>query len=1316
MTDEVQRYLQGKRPALAPAGREWIREALEELLRLTEDAVAPAVTQVETQYEAGIKRAQTKYEQALEEIEAEYRARRREYEEQHKQRMDTFAAAYQQDIEEQDSRYGFNRDKVSSEAEGLLHKAKQQVEYELLTADTIKDGAERKYRQQRLETQEGIEKTKRYLEELRGQAAALMVQYRQTLPTADTETVEPAEAIADAKETFRQKLQEGRDILARLSGLKTAGLFAGARPAIMTILICVGTAGFAWALGQIKGMTPGSLLALSGATLAATLMALSAAAIVLWKKALRQTRQLYQDFNRAMAAVERSLELRRQKAVEEVEQNKHDTLMKAAAEEAKAKQVYQEHCQDIQKQRDTLLAGLETEYRRQRDETVVNGDRQRRQWEQEQTERLREWQKRYDAKRHEIQENWDRENGEARRIYEENYARLRERWGEGLACIAAALQKADNLARPLRVLWDDRAWQDWQPSKSFSPMVRFGSWRSGDIRAAAKVREQAPASLPLEREIVLPALLEFPNRCSLFVQSPRDGREPAIENLRSVMTHLFTSLPAGRVRFTIVDPVGLGENFAGFMHAGDYEESLVGGRIWTSTAHIQQQLENLTDHMENVIQKYLRNEYETIEDYNAQAGELAEPYRFLVIADFPINFSEESIKRLGSIVASGARCGVYTLIAYDERQDLPKGIDLADLTAGSVCLKYTNGEFRRQDEVLQRYPLDLDGSPPETLLTELMHKVGKAGKDSTRVEVPFETIAPPAKRYWSLDNSTELSVPIGKTGASRLQYLRLGRGVAQHLLIAGKTGSGKSTLLHVMITNLALWYAPEQLELYLIDFKKGVEFKTYVTHKLAHARSVAVESDREFGLSILQRLNAEMTQRGNLFRQAQVQDLAGYRTAVKKPLPRIVLMVDEFQVFFSEDDKVGQEAALLLEQLVRQGRAFGMHVILGSQTLGGSSSLARSTLGQMAVRIALQCTEADSQLIFEDDNTAARLLSRPGEAIYNDAGGMVAGNSPFQTAWLSDTVRDHYLAQVRDMVRQRGAAPEAMIVFEGNAAASLANNPHLARLLDGEKLPAQLPPRCWLGEPVAIKDATAAVFRRQSGAHLLIIGQNESTALALMQAALISLAAQQEAGTARFLILDGSAPEAAATGRLASWAKMLPHETQVAEHREAAELLNDVVEEMQRRIEQDSRAAPSIYLLIYGMQRYRALRRREDDFSFSADKDQAPKPDQQFAELLREGPPVGIHVIAWADTLATVERILDRQTLREFDNRVLFQMSALDSSNLIDSPAANQLGFYRALFFSEDAGILEKFRPYGLADDNWLAQTAVRLQPGTGGT
>src|SRR5207302_748313 len=117
--------------------------------------------------------------------------------------------------------------------------------------------------------------------------------------------------------------------------------------------------------------------------------------------------------------------------------------------------------------------------------------------------------------------------------------------------------------------------------------------------------------------------------------------------------------------------------------------------------------------------------------------------------------------------------------------------------------------------------------------------------------------------------------PLGRAGATKRQHLQLGRGTAQHVLIAGKTGSGKSTLLHALIINLALHYSPDEVEFYLIDFKKGVEFKTYASHELPHARVIAIESEREFGLSVLQRLDVELKQRGELFRERGVQDLNG---------------------------------------------------------------------------------------------------------------------------------------------------------------------------------------------------------------------------------------------------------------------------------------------------------------------------------------------------------------------------------------------------------------------------------------------------------
>ncbi|MCA9203357.1 MAG: hypothetical protein KDA59_09950, partial [Planctomycetales bacterium] len=121
------------------------------------------------------------------------------------------------------------------------------------------------------------------------------------------------------------------------------------------------------------------------------------------------------------------------------------------------------------------------------------------------------------------------------------------------------------------------------------------------------------------------------------------------------------------------------------------------------------------------------------------------------------------------------------------------------------------------------------------------------------------------------------------------------------------------------------------------DFKKGVEFKPYAAYSLPHARVIAVESEREFGMSVLERLDAELRERGDLFRKQGVQNLAAWRDANPDAvMPRLLLIIDEFQEFFVKDDKIGSDAALLLDRLVRQGRAFGIHVLLGSQTLAGA--------------------------------------------------------------------------------------------------------------------------------------------------------------------------------------------------------------------------------------------------------------------------------------------------------------------------------------------------------------------------------------------
>ena len=152
-----------------------------------------------------------------------------------------------------------------------------------------------------------------------------------------------------------------------------------------------------------------------------------------------------------------------------------------------------------------------------------------------------------------------------------------------------------------------------------------------------------------------------------------------------------------------IDPVGLGKDFAGLMHLADYEETLINHRIWTQSTQIEERLAELNEHIEKVIQMYLRNEFANITEYNEQAGTIAEKYRFLVIAGFPCRLQRHRrASGLLSIASSGARCGVHLLIQRDLRQPLPDAA--LDDELRRTCLRVTlrDGVFHLADALAGR--------------------------------------------------------------------------------------------------------------------------------------------------------------------------------------------------------------------------------------------------------------------------------------------------------------------------------------------------------------------------------------------------------------------------------------------------------------------------------------------------------------------------------------------------------------------------------------------------------------------------------------
>ena len=962
--------------------------------------------------------------------------------------------------------------------------------------------------------------------------------------------------------------------------------------------------------------------------------------------------------------------------------------------------------------------------------------------------------------------------------------------------------------------WSDSRWSSYAPGCVPHSLIRFGAYVVNDsIRRASQ--RKLPRS-PLD--FVVPAAVRFPTGPPLYFAGSTDTRV-AIECVQGILARILATTPAGKLRLLFFDPVGRGQNAAPFMHLGDHDEKLITSKAWTEPEHIEQRLKDLTEHLENVIQKYLRNQFATIEEYNAQAQEIAEPYRVVVVFDYDVAFTDAAVKRLRSLVENGPRCGIYPIIVAGKPDSRPwpgtvaiitssngtfvsehsgnrselareaarslriqvgevyEGVvrflrarlavvDLGPYGTGTVHISQITGQWvtsleyhlregqrvrvkvremgpdgsprlsmigieqsnlSRGPAPVQTDSLSFKFDPPceSALLARIVADVGSRAVENMVVAVPYAKVLSAAgieptrpEKWWTVAGpgsalqsaAHALEIPLGPTGAQKLQRLVLGKGTAHHVLIAGRTGSGKSNLLHVIITTLALKYSPSEVELFLVDFKKGVEFKVYANHRLPHANVIAIESEREFGLSVLRGLDTRMQARGEAFRRVEANDIAEFRQKSGDEVPRIVLIVDEFHEFFSIDDAVATEAASLLDRLVRQGRSFGIHVILGSQSLAGASMLSRSTLDQMQIRIALPCSAADSRLILADDNDSARLLSRPGEAIYNAASGLEEGNQFFQVALFDDEVWDKLLGELEHLA----PVDRRPIVFEGHDPADLMFCEPLKALLRTGSAPVSIKSvPVWVGEPITLEPSVELRFRRQSGANAVVVTRDEEQAMGVMTACLLSMASGVPPGGARFTVIDLSTADAPWAGLCEDMAGALPHQVEIVQRRDIPHRLRQLCDEISRRSSDDAMAGHwTNFLIIFGLHRARDL--RVDDgstSSFDSSRD-GPSPIESLSTILREGPESGIHTLVWCDNYPNLVRAIDTRGLREFGYRIAGSMSQDESMRLLDDVKASLLDRPHRMVFYDDssAGSGRVFRPYQLPTPQWLQTVASGLR------
>lgn len=231
-----------------------------------------------------------------------------------------------------------------------------------------------------------------------------------------------------------------------------------------------------------------------------------------------------------------------------------------------------------------------------------------------------------------------------------------------------------------------------------------------------------------------------------------------------------------------------------------------------------------------------------------------------------------------------------------------------------------------------------------------------------------------------------------------------------HGLIVGRTGSGKSVYINALILSLITEYAPWELNLYLADFKK-VELSRYMndgdekneyTPFTPHINACAATSEIRYVISLIKYLVDCMNARQEFFARLGVTKIQEFRNKYNLVLPRVLLMVDEFQQLFTEaTNREAEEIQTMLNAITKLGRATGFHLIFASQEMSGT--LSGNTLANFKIRMALPCNQQISVDIL--GNGKATNLER-GYVLVNTDSGDELKNKKYRVPFIETDKKD----------------------------------------------------------------------------------------------------------------------------------------------------------------------------------------------------------------------------------------------------------------------------------------------------------------------
>ncbi len=476
----------------------------------------------------------------------------------------------------------------------------------------------------------------------------------------------------------------------------------------------------------------------------------------------------------------------------------------------------------------------------------------------------------------------------------------------------------------------------------------------------------------------------------------------------------------------------------------------------------------------------------------------AEPWRLVILSGLGAVLSEQHMEELGWLLRTGPGCGIHAILIDTPP---PPGIPAETIHVSPRRIRCSTA-----GPLLEVRPdgVPLPGSPAMVALDERFKQGGLSAAELL------------AGDWWTESSRDGLAAFIGDVGGVAEQVSLADS--PPHALIGGPSGSGKTNFIYALLFGLATRYSPDEVEFCLMDFKESVSFSSLAPGAdwLPHARLIGVNinQDREFGLAMLRHLRERLQTRSAAVKREGAHDLAGLRRADPDGRwPRVVAIIDEFQVLLASHDSLTEEAAMLLEDLARRGRSFGIHLVLSSQDVSGIEALwgRPALVAQLTSRIALP----GAVRILADDNPAAAGLPKH-HAIVNSQSGVRGGDRRVRIPHFDDSLRSSVKSRLWERRRPDLPAPA---VFDGDQIPVLAESIAFQSLA-----PTAADHRIMvLGKSFDVTDRAAqATLTSAPGRNLAVIGTRIDEVRGVLGAAAVSVARQCAQGDARFTVLAGS--------------------------------------------------------------------------------------------------------------------------------------------------------------------------------------------------